>query len=84
FAGRKTTKSIDGVSYTGWFTEDFTLAELKTLRAKERIPGNRPDNTLYNGRWTIPTFEEVLRWAEKEGRKRGAPVWLYVETKHPT
>lgn len=84
FADRKATKSIDGVSYTGWFTEDFTLAELKTLRATERIPGNRPDNTLYNGRWTIPTFEEVLRWADKEGRKRGAPVWLYVETKHPT
>ncbi|MFF8503475.1 glycerophosphodiester phosphodiesterase [Streptomyces anulatus] len=84
FAGRRTTKSIDGVSLTGWFTEDFTLAELKTLRAKERIPGNRPHNTLYDGRWTIPTFEEVLRWAEKEGRKRSKPVWLYVETKHPT
>ncbi|MFH8377672.1 glycerophosphodiester phosphodiesterase [Streptomyces cyaneofuscatus] len=84
FAGRKTTKKIDGVSYTGWFTEDFTLAELKTLRATERIPGNRPDNTLYDGRWTIPTFEEVLRWADQEGRKRKKPVWLYVETKHPT
>ncbi|MFE1368558.1 glycerophosphodiester phosphodiesterase [Streptomyces anulatus] len=84
FAGRRTTKSIDGLSLTGWFTEDFTLAELKTLRAKERIPGTRPDNTLYDGRWTIPTFEEVLRWAEKEGRKRSKPVWLYVETKHPT
>ncbi|MFF6910113.1 glycerophosphodiester phosphodiesterase [Streptomyces sp. NPDC012389] len=84
FAGRKATKKIDGVSYTGWFTEDFTLAELKTLRATERIPGNRPDNTLYDGRWAIPTFEEVLRWADQEGRKRGKPVWLYVETKHPT
>ncbi|MFF7630536.1 glycerophosphodiester phosphodiesterase [Streptomyces cyaneofuscatus] len=84
FAGRKATKKIDGVSYTGWFTEDFTLAELKTLRATERIPGNRPDNTLYDGRWTIPTFEEVLRWADREGRKRKRPVWLYVETKHPT
>ncbi|WP_405800652.1 glycerophosphodiester phosphodiesterase [Streptomyces sp. NBC_01506] len=84
FAGRRTTKSVDGVSLTGWFTEDFTLAELKTLRAKERIPGNRRHSTLYNGRWEIPTFEEVLRWADEEGRRRGEPVWLYVETKHPT
>ncbi|MCP3817120.1 glycerophosphodiester phosphodiesterase [Streptomyces sp. A3M-1-3] len=84
FASRKTTKSVDGVSQTGWFTEDFTLAELKTLRAKERIPGVRQENTLYDGRWEIPTFEEVLRWAEKEGRRRGKAVWLHVETKHPT
>ncbi|MEU9998897.1 glycerophosphodiester phosphodiesterase [Streptomyces sp. NPDC050848] len=84
FASRRTTKSVDGVSYTGWFTEDFTLAELKTLRAKERIPGTRQENTLYDGRWEIPTFEEVLRWAEREGRRRGREVWLHVETKHPT
>ncbi|MDX3852667.1 glycerophosphodiester phosphodiesterase [Streptomyces sp. AK02-01A] len=84
FAGRKTTKSVDGVSLTGWFTEDFTLAELKTLRAKERIPANRQRNTLYDGRWEIPTFEEVLRWAEDEGRRRGRKIWLYTETKHPT
>ncbi|MDX3642885.1 glycerophosphodiester phosphodiesterase [Streptomyces sp. MB09-02B] len=84
FAGRKTTKVVDGVTYTGWFTEDFTLAELKTLRAKERIPGNRQENTLYDGRWEIPSFEEVLRWADREGRKRGRRVWLHVETKHPT
>ncbi|MGC5396977.1 glycerophosphodiester phosphodiesterase [Streptomyces sp. DT20] len=84
FASRKTTKTVDGIPLTGWFTEDFTLAELKTLRAKERIPGNRQKNTLYDGRWEIPTFEEVLRWADREGRRRGKPVWLYVETKHPT
>ncbi|ORT59926.1 glycerophosphodiester phosphodiesterase [Streptomyces sp. CB03238] len=84
FASRRTTKTVDGTSLTGWFTEDFTLAELKTLRAKERIPGTRQENTVYDGRWTIPTFEEVLRWAEKEGRRRGRPIWLYVETKHPT
>ncbi|MEV4330111.1 glycerophosphodiester phosphodiesterase [Streptomyces sp. NPDC049597] len=84
FASRRTTKSVDGVSITGWFTEDFTLAELKTLRAKERIPGTRQENTLYDGRWTVPTFEEVLRWAEDAGRRRGRPVWLHVETKHPT
>ncbi|MCX5389607.1 glycerophosphodiester phosphodiesterase [Streptomyces sp. NBC_00094] len=84
FAPRKTTKSVDGTTFTGWFTEDFTLAELKTLRAKERIPGTRQKNTLYDGRWTIPTFEEVLRWAEEEGRRRGREIWLHVETKHPT
>lgn len=84
FASRRTTKTVDGGSLTGWFTEDFTLAELKTLRAKERIPGNRPDNTLYDGRWAVPSFEEVLRWADKEGRRRGRPVWLHVETKHPS
>ncbi|MER8161469.1 glycerophosphodiester phosphodiesterase [Streptomyces sp. NPDC094472] len=84
FADRKTTKTVDGTKLTGWFTEDFTLAELKTLRAKERIPGNRQRNTLYDGRWEVPTFEEVLQWAEREGRRRGRRVWLYVETKHPT
>ncbi|GLF96324.1 glycerophosphodiester phosphodiesterase [Streptomyces yaizuensis] len=84
FASRRTTKTVDGDRLTGWFTEDFTLAELKTLRTRERIPGVRPKNTLYDGRWTIPTFEEVLRWAEREGRRRGRPVWLHVETKHPT
>ncbi|MET8679764.1 glycerophosphodiester phosphodiesterase [Streptomyces sp. NPDC004647] len=84
FAGRKTTKTVDGKALTGWFTEDFTLAELKTLRAKERIPATRQENTLYDGRWDVPTFEEVLRWAEQQGRRRGRPVWLHVETKHPS
>ncbi|MGC4981814.1 glycerophosphodiester phosphodiesterase [Streptomyces sp. DT193] len=84
FAGRKTTKTLDGVPTTGWFTEDFTLAELKTLRAVERIPANRPHNTLYNGRWEIPTFEEVLRWQDEQTRRRGKQVWIYPETKHPT
>ncbi|MEU7246172.1 glycerophosphodiester phosphodiesterase [Streptomyces sparsogenes] len=84
FADRKTTKTVDGTALTGWFTEDFTLAELKTLRAKERIPGTRQRNTLYDGRWEVPTFEEVLQWAEREGRERGRRIWLYVETKHPT
>ncbi|MFF5446723.1 glycerophosphodiester phosphodiesterase [Streptomyces sp. NPDC012888] len=84
FASRRTTKSVDGVSMTGWFTEDFTLAELKTLRAKERIPAVRQRNTLYDGRWTVPTFEEVLRWADQEGRRRGRRIWLHAETKHPS
>ncbi|GGQ66113.1 glycerophosphodiester phosphodiesterase [Streptomyces flaveolus] len=84
FAGRRRTKLLDGVSTTGWFTEDFTLAELKTLRATERIPANRPHNTLYDGRWEIPTFEEVLRWQDEQTRRRGKQVWIYPELKHPT
>ncbi|MEV0305026.1 glycerophosphodiester phosphodiesterase [Streptomyces prasinus] len=84
FAGRKRTKQLDGVSVTGWFTEDFTLAELKRLRAVERIPANRPHNTLYDGRWGIPTFEEVLRWQDEQTRRRGKQVWIYPELKHPT
>jgi glycerophosphoryl diester phosphodiesterase len=84
FADRRTTKVLDGVPTTGWFTEDFTLAELKTLRAVERIPANRPHNTLYNGRWAIPTFEEVLRWQDEQTRRRGKQVWIYPELKHPT
>ncbi|MGX4693257.1 glycerophosphodiester phosphodiesterase [Streptomyces sp. JNUCC 63] len=84
FADRKTTKALDGVPTTGWFTEDFTLAELKRLRAIERIPANRPHSTLYNGRWEIPTFEEVLTWQDEQTRKRGRQVWIYPELKHPT
>ncbi|MWA09907.1 glycerophosphodiester phosphodiesterase [Streptomyces sp. BA2] len=84
FASRKTTKSVDGTSYTGWFTEDFTLAELKTLRAKERIPGTRQRNILYDGRWDVPTLEEVFKWADRQGRERGKRIWLHIETKHPT
>ncbi|WP_406263179.1 glycerophosphodiester phosphodiesterase [Actinacidiphila glaucinigra] len=84
FANRRTTKTLDGVATTGWFTEDFTLAELKTLRAVERLPAQRQHNTVYNGHWEVPTFEEVLRWADEQGRRRGKAVWLHVETKHPT
>ncbi|MFC4060661.1 glycerophosphodiester phosphodiesterase [Planomonospora corallina] len=78
FADRRTTKTIDGRPVTGWFTEDFTLAELKTLRAVERVPDLRPDNTVFNGLADIPTFAEVLRLAKEHG------VGVYPETKHPT
>ncbi|MQY14067.1 Glycerophosphodiester phosphodiesterase, periplasmic [Streptomyces sp. RB5] len=84
FAGRRTTKTVDGVAITGWFTEDFTLAELRTLRAKERIPANRQRNTVFDGRWAVPTLEEVLRWAGTLEEQDGRPVWLYIETKHPS
>jgi glycerophosphoryl diester phosphodiesterase len=84
FAGRRTTKVIDGVSLTGWFTEDFTLAELKTLRAKERIPALRPRNTVYDGLFEVPTFQEVVDLTKHLSRELGRPIGIYPETKHPT
>jgi glycerophosphoryl diester phosphodiesterase len=95
FASRRATKVIDGTSITGWFTEDFTLAELKTLRARERIPDTRPGNTRFDGQFEVPTFEEILALvhgveAQREARARllGQPaprhIGVYPETKHPT
>jgi glycerophosphoryl diester phosphodiesterase len=83
FADRRTTKMIDGRPLTGWFTEDFTLRELRTLRAKERIPDVRQRNTLYNGRELIPTFQQVINLAKRASR-RGRTIGIYPETKHPT
>ena len=84
FADRKTTKVIDGQPVTGWFTEDFTLAELKTLRAKERLPQVRPENTAYDGKFQVPTFDEVLALVRREERRTGRTIGVAPETKHPT
>ena len=84
FASRQTTKVIDGVNYTGWFTEDFTLAELRTLRAKERIPQLRPQNTAYDGQFQVPTFEEVIELRKQLSKELGRTIGIYPETKHPT
>ena len=84
FADRRTTKIIDGRPVTGWFTEDFTLAELKTLRATERLPQVRPQNTQYDGRFEVPTFAEVLRLVRAESRRTGRTIGVAPETKHPT
>ncbi|HSE71597.1 MAG TPA: glycerophosphodiester phosphodiesterase, partial [Nocardioidaceae bacterium] len=84
FADRFTTRTIDGRQVSGWFTEDFTLAELKTLRAKERLPVVRPGNSRYDGRYEVPTFDEVLDLVERESRRRGEVIGVYPETKHPT
>ncbi len=95
FARRKTVKTIDGTEVEGWFTEDFTLAELKTLRARERIPEIRPANARFDGQFEIPTFDEILGMiraldGERAGaaRKLGLPkptrIGVYPETKHPT
>jgi glycerophosphoryl diester phosphodiesterase len=84
FTHRKTAKFIDGISFTGWFTEDFTLAELKTLRAKERIPEIRPQNSRFDGLFEIPTFQEVIDLAKRKSMGTGRIIGIYPETKHPS
>ena len=84
FTDRRTTKVVDGFEASGWFVEDLTLAEVKTLRALERLPEVRPGNTRYDGRFEVPTFDEVLELATTESRRRGHPVGVYPETKNPT
>lgn len=99
FADRRRTKSIDGVYITGWFTEDLTLAELKTLRARERLPQLRTANTRFDGMFEVPTFEEVLQLVaqanerrREDARRSGGPkaahavkpIGVYPETKHPS
>ena len=83
FAALRTTKEIAGRPVTGWFTEDFTLAELRTLRARERIPELRRQNTAYDGRWGIATFAEVKAQAERLSAQLGREIGVYPETKHP-
>src|SRR5215211_5999707 len=84
FADRQTTKVIDGTAITGWFTEDFTLSELKTLRAKERMPDVRPENAAYDGKFEVPTLQEVLDLARRSRTCKGKRVGVYPETKHPS
>ncbi|MEH2267852.1 MAG: glycerophosphodiester phosphodiesterase [Nostoc sp.] len=84
FAHRQTSKIIDGESKTGWFTEDFTLRELKTLRAKERIPQLRSQNTAYDGLLEIPTLQEIIDLAKGKSAEINRSIGIYPETKHPT
>ena len=84
FVARKATRLIDNVSTTGWFTEDFTLAELQTLRAKERIPLNRPANTAFDGQFLVPTFQAVMDLAKAKTLETGRTIAIYPETKHPS
>jgi glycerophosphoryl diester phosphodiesterase len=84
FASRFKTKVIDGTEFEGWFTEDFTLAELKTLRAKERLPDIRPQNTAYDGQFEVPTFQEVLDLRKRLSKELHRQIGVYPETKHPS
>jgi glycerophosphoryl diester phosphodiesterase len=84
FADRKATKRIDGINMVGWFTEDFTLAELRTLRARERLPDLRPANKRFNDLYLIPTFEEILKLVRAKEAETGRRIGLYPETKHPS
>lgn len=81
FPERKSTRTIDGERITGWFTEDFTLAELKTLRARERLPFR---SHAHDGEETIPTFDEILDLVDRRSRETGRRIGVYPETKHPT
>ena len=84
FAARRMTKTIDGQTLTDWFVEDFTLAELKTLRARERLPQLRPGNTAYDNRLEVPTLAEIIALAKRRSRDTGRTIGIYQETKHPT
>jgi glycerophosphoryl diester phosphodiesterase len=84
FAGRKTSKVVDGEKIEGWFAEDFTLAELKSLRARERLPEVRPKSAAYDGREPMLTFQEIVDLAKAESRRTGRTIGVYPEMKHPT
>ena len=84
FADRKATKTIDGEAVTGWFTEDFTLAELRTLKARERLPQLRPANADFDGQFAIPTLDEIIALAKAATARTGRPIGIYPETKHPS
>jgi glycerophosphoryl diester phosphodiesterase len=85
FASRRRTQIIDGESMTGWFTEDFSLSEIKRLRARERLGDLRPQNRPYDGRFGVPTFDEIMQLVQAANSRpgRNRPVGVYPETKHP-
>ena len=84
FEDRRRTKDIEGRMVSGWFTEDFTLAELRTLRVKERMPAIRPANARFDGLWQVPTFEEIVKLVRAKQAETGRTIGLYPELKHPT
>jgi glycerophosphoryl diester phosphodiesterase len=83
FAMRRRTQIIDGETMDGWFTEDFTLSEIKSLRARERLADLRPQNRIFDCQFSVPTFDEIMQLAVSANRRRSRPVGVYPETKHP-
>ncbi len=83
FEDRRRDKTIDGQKVAGWFAEDFTLAELRTLRAKERIPSLRPANARFDGLYQVPTFAEIVKLVRAKEAALGKRIGLYPEIKHP-
>ena len=84
FADRRTEKIVDGRTVKGWFSEDFSLEEIRRLRAIERIPGIRPANTRFNGQFTVPTLEEAISLIKKLQKSLNREIGLYIELKHST
>lgn len=85
FASRfQASRLVDGRVESGWFADDFTLAEIKTLRAVERLPALRTESASYNGQFEVPTLQEVIDLARQETLATGRTVGIYPETKHPT
>jgi len=84
FASHKRTKDVDGMRMTGWFSEDFTLAEIKQLRCIERIPHIRPANRRFDGQFEVPTLHEILEVVRDHEQRLGRRIGIYPETKHPT
>jgi glycerophosphoryl diester phosphodiesterase len=85
FASRRRTQTIDGEALSGWFTEDFTLSEIKSLRARERLAELRLQNCRYDGHFEVPTFDEIMQLVMRANRQKGGnrPIGVYPETKHP-
>jgi len=84
FEDRRRTKMVEGQRVAGWFSEDFTLDELRTLRSRERVPSSRPANARFNGLYQVPTFAEIVQLVRAKEAETGRVIGLYPELKHPT
>lgn len=84
FEDRRREKTVDGQRVAGWFAEDFTLAEIRTLRAKERVPAIRPANARFDGLYQVPTFADIVKLVRAKEAETGRKIGLYPELKHPT